>query len=336
MAFADAFLEDPARICAAASGFGGGIARLRSVCGCVSGMTLIAGIACPATDPADKAARTRNYALVQKLADDFKQAQGSIICRELIGIRASATHESPEPSDRTPQYYRSRGCAGYVASAASILASRLNDLQASGIPDVFASRAVEYTKIGCVNWPESFPYRPEVSFAAGISRDCLYIHYKVKEDVSRAVAAKDNSRVWEDSCVETFISFDDSGYYNIECNCIGKLVFGFGKGRGDRVPAPDTVLGNVGRWSSEGEQPFEEKSIGGWEVALAIPLTAFFRHNLTEEDFRNAKVNVYKCGDLLSKPHYVSLFPIDCPAPDFHRPEFFRPHLQFSQNFLAE
>jgi len=125
MAFSDVLELEPEKVAAIASGFGGGFARMREVCGCVSGMTLVAGAARPATNPDDKQGRAANYALVQNLAMDFKSLQGSIICRELLGIRQN-TLEIPVPSERTPQYYHSRKCADFVACAADILADNLS------------------------------------------------------------------------------------------------------------------------------------------------------------------------------------------------------------------
>ena len=108
-----------------ASGFGGGMGRLREVCGCVSAMTMLSGIISPAA-PSDHASRTANYALVQKLADEFRAQNGSIVCRELLGIRAAAK-ESPEPSARTEHYYKARPCAALVGCAAGIIAAYLEN-----------------------------------------------------------------------------------------------------------------------------------------------------------------------------------------------------------------
>ena len=115
-----------AQLEALASGFGGGMGRMREVCGCVSGMTMLAGIISPA-DPKDHDARTANYALVQKFAAEFKEQNGSIVCRELLGLRAQQK-ESPEPSERTAHYYKSRPCAEMVACAAGIVAARIESL----------------------------------------------------------------------------------------------------------------------------------------------------------------------------------------------------------------
>ena len=131
---------DEEQLKALCSGFGGGMGRLREVCGTVSGMTILAGFICPAA-PQDKAAKAANYALVQSFAARFRSRTGSIICRELLGLSApphtgeqaggeagacsgSAVRppvESPVPSERTAEYYRKRPCAELCALAASIV-----------------------------------------------------------------------------------------------------------------------------------------------------------------------------------------------------------------------
>lgn len=108
-----------------ASSFGGGMGRLREVCGTVSGMSMLASLISPAADPTDKAARTANYALVQNFAGQFRAENGSIVCRELLGLGRTA--ESPQPSERTPEYYKRRPCAEYVASAARIVGQYLTE-----------------------------------------------------------------------------------------------------------------------------------------------------------------------------------------------------------------
>lgn len=131
LAFQDILGVESSFLKKAGSGFGGGMGRMREVCGTVSAMVMATGFARPADNPADKAGKTANYALVQELADSFKQENGSIICGELLGLRPMGTSrnssavESPEPSDRTEAYYRKRPCADLVACAAGILARKL-------------------------------------------------------------------------------------------------------------------------------------------------------------------------------------------------------------------
>ena len=115
---------------AISSGFGGGMGRMREVCGSVSGMTLLAGLMKPASDPSVKDWRTANYALVQEMAGDFKALNGSIVCKELLGLvpmgsGSPAPKESPVPSDRTPEYYKKRPCEELVGIAARIVGEKL-------------------------------------------------------------------------------------------------------------------------------------------------------------------------------------------------------------------
>lgn len=99
--------------------FGGGVGRMREVCGTVSAMAMLAGFKYPVHDPQDQDARTLNYGMVQKMAEKFKEKHDSIICRELLPPdEASSTN--PAPSLRTAQYYGTRPCGKYVAEAARI------------------------------------------------------------------------------------------------------------------------------------------------------------------------------------------------------------------------
>lgn len=126
LAFADILPVDEGTLKTMCSGFGGGMARMREVCGAVSGMAMLAGFISPADNPKDMAARTANYALVQKFAAAYREKMGSIICREILGLRAQGhVVESPHPSERTAEYYKSRPCALSCEVAAGIVADYL-------------------------------------------------------------------------------------------------------------------------------------------------------------------------------------------------------------------
>lgn len=101
------------------SSFGGGMGRLREVCGAVSSVFLVVGLKYGYTDPADKAAKTRHYRLIQDLAKRFQAQNGSIICRELLGLPPGA--DDPTPQDRTQAYYQTRPCGELVENAAKML-----------------------------------------------------------------------------------------------------------------------------------------------------------------------------------------------------------------------
>lgn len=127
LAFSDVVSErtglSEEQIIAVTSGFGGGFARLREVCGSVSGMTFMAGVISPAP-AAEQPKRAANYALVQELAAQFRELNGSIVCRELLGLRAAQV-DSPTPSVRTPDFYKVRPCERLIGSAARLVARKL-------------------------------------------------------------------------------------------------------------------------------------------------------------------------------------------------------------------
>ena len=130
LAYNDIFGIDDNTAAALSSGFGGGMGRMREVCGSVSGMVILAGLISPADDPSDKGGRTRNYALVQDVAGEFRKINGSIVCRELLGLTpigssSPAPNESPEPSERTSEYYSKRPCEELVGISARIIGEKL-------------------------------------------------------------------------------------------------------------------------------------------------------------------------------------------------------------------
>lgn len=98
-------------------GLGGGMGRLREVCGAFSGVVLVLGMLYGDTDPASK---TTVYPIVQQLAERFKAENGSIVCKELLGL--AKPEGSPVPAPRTADYYKKRPCAELVARAADLLA----------------------------------------------------------------------------------------------------------------------------------------------------------------------------------------------------------------------
>ncbi|MBR3712221.1 MAG: C_GCAxxG_C_C family protein [Bacteroidales bacterium] len=130
LAFSDILKVDQETLKTIASGFGGGMGRLREVCGAFSGMVMMAGFISPAADPSIKEDRTKNYALVQQFAEKFKELNGgSIVCRELLGLAKNAAKESPVPSERTADYYKKRPCPIIIGNAAKIIAEYLANKQ---------------------------------------------------------------------------------------------------------------------------------------------------------------------------------------------------------------
>lgn len=104
------------------SAFGGGMGRMREVCGAVSGMWIILGVKQGYTNVGDHEEKAALYTTVQKLAAKFREENGSIICRDLLGGNPSST---PNPSERNAAYYKKRPCVDLVGSAARIIAEHL-------------------------------------------------------------------------------------------------------------------------------------------------------------------------------------------------------------------
>ena len=196
---------------------------------------------------------------------------------------------------------------------------------AKEIPALLKENKIVYNMVENVNWPKEFPYCPKMEFGIAHTDDAFLIHYRVEEQSIRAVAQKDSDNVWEDSCAEFFISPAADGlYYNIECNCAGTLLVGVGEGRNNRVLAAPEITKLIDRWTTLGRTPFDTKEQPtAWELALRIPYSVFFRHNITSLDGLTLRGNVYKCGDNLPVPHFISWNPIGTPTPDFHCPQYF-------------
>ena len=126
MAYADLFDMDPKTAAIIAAPLGAGMGRMREVCGTVSGAALVAGLAIPCVDPHDLDSKTRCYSLVQQVAERFRQENGSIICRELLGV--APIKESPIPSPRTESYYKKRPCVELVRMSATFIGEALKKL----------------------------------------------------------------------------------------------------------------------------------------------------------------------------------------------------------------
>ncbi len=124
-AYADLFGMDKKTALKVAASFGGGIGRMREVCGAASGMFLAAGMLTGATEGKDQLAKKKNYEVVQCMAAEFKkQNGGSIICRELLGLGKEgkkAVLGDTTPEARTEEYYKKRPCIKTIQGAAELI-----------------------------------------------------------------------------------------------------------------------------------------------------------------------------------------------------------------------
>lgn len=123
LAFSDLTGFDKETALKLSSSFGGGMGRLREVCGAVSAMFMVAGLLRGYTSPNNDELKASHYTLIQDLGNEFKSECGSIICRELLDLPQGA--DSPLPSKRTEQYYSERPCENYIKTAAEIIERRL-------------------------------------------------------------------------------------------------------------------------------------------------------------------------------------------------------------------
>ena len=119
LAFSDMLPADKQMLSRLASSFGGGMGRLREVCGAVSGMFMVAGLLYGYDGPETGQVKADHYARIQELAHRFEEKHGTIICREMLGL--SVHHDQPVPEERSEQYYKRRPCTEMIGDAAEIL-----------------------------------------------------------------------------------------------------------------------------------------------------------------------------------------------------------------------
>ncbi len=123
LTFIDEIGLDKEKALMISSSFGGGMGRQREVCGAVSGMLIVLGAIKGYYKVDNHTEKAEYYALIQNLCNKFKEINGSIICRELLGLSAPS---NPTPEKRTDAYYKKRPCASLVGDAVEILENYLN------------------------------------------------------------------------------------------------------------------------------------------------------------------------------------------------------------------
>ena len=119
LAFSDILSLDESDLSKLSSSFGGGMGRLREVCGSVSGMFMVTGLLYGYDGPEKGRVKADHYARIQELAHRFEEQHGSIVCRELLGLKVH--HDIPVPEARTAEYYKKRPCPEIIGDAAEIL-----------------------------------------------------------------------------------------------------------------------------------------------------------------------------------------------------------------------
>ena len=168
---------------------------------------------------------------------------------------------------------------------------------------------------------KGYSYLPKVSFAVLHCNTAILLKYFVDESYVRAHYRHINDPVYNDSCVEFFIGFDDpASYYNLEFNCLGTALMGYGKSR-DRDFLEKNIIKKISSCTSL--QPGFKEGALQWELTLVIPVAVFCFNNISALQGSNARVNFYKCGDELPQQHYCVWNPVNSPECNFHLPEYF-------------
>jgi hypothetical protein len=158
----------------------------------------------------------------------------------------------------------------------------------------------------------------------------IYVKFKVNDRYVKAVYSNHQDPVYKDSCVEFFFTPGgdiSAGYFNLEMNCIGTMLFHHQKiPRKNAVSINNSDLEKVDVITSLTEviDP-EQKEDVIWMVSYKIPFSVIKKYHEFENPGPGTvwRANFYKCADDSSHPHWLTWASIDNPTPDFHRPEFF-------------
>lgn len=193
----------------------------------------------------------------------------------------------------------------------------------SSFEDVAAVLApLEAVDIAETPWSD-YPYKPSVHVKVGYTNDSLLLLFFVTEKHIKAEYRNTNDPVYRDSCVEFFISFDRVNYYNLEFNCIGTALVGYGDSDKEKRKLLQTEVVERIRAHSVIKSKAEKGEGIGWQLLLNIPLSLFAASGIRTLSGLQCTGNFYKCGDDLPVAHFVAWNSIDNPTPNFHLPQFF-------------
>ena len=162
---------------------------------------------------------------------------------------------------------------------------------------------------------------PEVLFFIAYGDDALFLKFVVKEKYFRAKYTKTNDLVYNDSCVEFFIGFDETTYYNFEFNALGTAYAAYGLAD-KRELLPESLINNIK--IDTGNKTVKDDALHfHWELTLTIPFTLFYKHSMVSLKGVDCRANFYKCGDELPEPHFLCWNNVVADQPKFHVPEYF-------------
>ncbi|MWW25234.1 carbohydrate-binding family 9-like protein [Algibacter lectus] len=182
---------------------------------------------------------------------------------------------------------------------------------------------IDYHNIDQYSWET--PNGPEhIRFKIAHDNKNIYLHYDVIELEMAARYLNHNDPVCKDSCVEFFISLqDDPSYYNFEFNPLGTILFGYGLDRYQRQLIDIETIDLIKVKTKIKRINQHDLTTFNWKLYIKIPLKTFAFSTIKSFEKLKARANFYKCGDDLSKPHYISWTPIKSEKPDFHLKSYF-------------
>ena len=175
--------------------------------------------------------------------------------------------------------------------------------------------------------PEHFP---GTGVKTAYDNEGVCVMFRVEDRYTRAVAEHHQDNVFEDSCVEFFFTTGtdiSKGYFNLEMNCGGIMLFHFQTEREkNRIIIPQQACEDIAIVHSLPRRVDPEIQVPvTWTVAYRIPIRLLEKYTKVALPAPGVRWrgNFYKCGDKTSHPHWLTWSPVNVPLPDFHRPEFF-------------
>lgn len=184
-------------------------------------------------------------------------------------------------------------------------------------------KKVEYRHIDQHNWEKANEHR-KVRFKIAHNNTNIYLLYDVVEPEMSARYSNHNDPIYKDSCVEFFIALEeDSNYYNFEFNCLGSCLLEWGPDRQHRKLVDTNTIDLITAETKIKRVTKNELTLFHWKMFIKIPIEVFKFTPLKSLKNIHAKANFYKCGDSLSKPHYMTWNPIKADQPDFHLKSYF-------------
>ena len=184
-------------------------------------------------------------------------------------------------------------------------------------------KLIDYNNIDQYGWEEPNGLE-HIRFKIAHDSKNIYLHYDVIELEMAAKYLNHNDPVCKDSCVEFFISLqDDPNYYNFEFNPLGTILLGYGPDRHQRQLIDSKTIDFIKVKTKIKRINRHDLTTFNWKLYIKIPLNIFTFSSIKSFKNLKAQANFYKCGDELSKPHYISWNPIKSKNPDFHLKSYF-------------